>query len=61
MRSPLGMGGWTERFLDAMANHPEGRVPMDFFSWHTYGTNPAWMGETARRIRASASSTPGAT
>ena len=49
--SPLGMGGWTERFLDAMANDPEGRVPMDFFSWHTYGTNPSWMGETARHVR----------
>ncbi len=49
--SPIGNGDWTPRFLNAMANDPEGRVPMDFFSWHTYCNEPKWIAHNAREVR----------
>lgn len=44
-----GNEAWADRFLSAMA---ERKVPMDFFSWHMYSTNPDAMAAKARRIRA---------
>ena len=36
------VGPWTRRFLAAMTANGE-RVPLDFFSWHGYSSNPLKM------------------
>lgn len=40
---------WAEDFLSEMQKR---NVPMDFFSWHVYGTTPEKMTEKAKRIDA---------
>lgn len=40
---------WLKRFLAAMVTGE--RVPMDFFSWHIYCTEPAMISATAGMIR----------
>jgi len=41
---------WGARFVKAAAAEP--RVPMDFFSWHIYGSDPNEFAAKARRLRA---------
>ena len=40
---------WAEEFLMEMQKR---NVPIDFFSWHIYCTEPKWMVEKAERIQA---------
>ena len=40
---------WGEEFLREMQKR---NVPIDFFSWHIYCTEPKWMVEKAERIQA---------
>ena len=40
---------WMKRFLKAMGEGE--RVPLDFFSWHIYGTSPLALGAAAREVR----------
>ncbi len=40
---------WGEEFLAQMQKR---NVPIDFFSWHIYCTEPKWMVEKAERIQA---------
>lgn len=42
-------GEWLDRFLAAMTEGE--RVPMDFFSWHIYCTEPADMTNRAKIVR----------
>ena len=44
-----GDEGWMERFLERVA--AKGNVPMDFFSWHWYWTEPSDVSIKATRIR----------
>ena len=44
-----GDEAWMERFLQRMAN--AGNVPIDFFSWHWYWTEPSDVSQKATRIR----------
>ena len=44
-----GYEDWGEKFL---ANMAENKVPMDFFSWHIYGTKPENFTSKAVRMRA---------
>ena len=39
---------WAEDFLQEMKNR---KVPLDFFSWHIYCTEPAHMAQKAERIK----------
>ena len=43
-----GDAGWAERFLAEMKRR---NVPMDFFSWHIYGTKPQHIVDKAGRIK----------
>ena len=43
-----GKENWADRFLQYCADK---KVPLDFFSWHTYGRNPGPVAEKAVRIR----------
>ena len=43
-----GRESWAKRFL---AYCRDNEVPLDFFSWHTYATDPRKMAEKAARIR----------
>ena len=43
-----GQEQWADRFLAHMAKN---NVPIDFFSWHIYGTDPRKIAEKAGRIR----------
>ena len=43
-----GREDWARRFL---AYCRDNEVPLDFFSWHIYSTNPRLMAEKAGRIR----------
>lgn len=45
----VGDEGFMERFLMAISN--EGNVPLDFFSWHWYWTQPTDMSIKGTRIR----------
>lgn len=48
-----GNTGWADRFLADMAGDATTpRVPLDFFSWHLYATDPAAFGPRVREIRA---------
>ena len=38
---------WTEQFLNAMQTR---HVPMDFFSWHIYTTNPLQIAERSAQV-----------
>ncbi len=40
---------WAERFLAEMQRRS---VPMDFFSWHSYGNRPAFLAEKSRKLKA---------
>ncbi len=40
---------WAEEFLKEMQKR---NVPVDFFSWHIYCTDPKWVVEKAERIQA---------
>lgn len=40
---------WAEEFLKEMQKR---NVPIDFFSWHIYCTDPKWLVEKAERIQA---------
>ena len=40
---------WAEEFFKEMQKR---EVPMDFFSWHIYCTEPVWMVEKAERMKA---------
>ena len=42
-------GEWMDRFLAAMTEGE--RVPLDFFSWHIYCTEPAQMAARAKTVR----------
>ena len=42
-------GEWMDRFLAAMTEGE--RVPLDFFSWHIYCTEPAKMAARAKTVR----------
>lgn len=46
----FGTGVWTDRFLAHLTRDGK-RVPLDFFSWHWYGTEPEDMLDRARLIR----------
>ena len=53
----LKIGGpalaWNEKYADAFLAEMQARqVPMDFFSWHVYCTEPGKMAQKAARIRA---------
>lgn len=41
---------WFENFLQAV-KHSDKDVPLDFFSWHEYGTDPAVFEQRARLVR----------
>ena len=43
-----GQEQWADRFLAHMAKN---NVPIDFFSWHIYGTDPRKIAEKAGRMR----------
>jgi len=43
-------GEWLDGFLARLTRDGE-RVPLDFFSWHWYGTDPAKMTARARTVR----------
>ena len=43
-------GDWLDGFLAYMTKG-EKRVPLDFYSWHWYGTNPQKMLDRARTVR----------
>lgn len=43
-------GEWTDGFLERLTAG-EKRVPLDFFSWHWYGTEPEDMMKRARLLR----------
>lgn len=43
-----GQEPWAERFLTYMEKHS---VPLDFFSWHIYSTDPKAIAEKAGRMR----------
>ena len=44
-----GVGAWDEQYLAELARE---RVPLDFFSWHGYGTDPRSYVASAKRVRA---------
>ena len=43
-----GSEDWSELFLGEMHRR---RVPLDFFSWHWYGSDPKWSAARARTFR----------
>ena len=43
-------GAWLDGFLSRLTRDGE-RVPLDFFSWHWYGTDPAKMTARAHTVR----------
>ncbi len=44
-----GKEEWADDFLEAMRNR---NVPIDFFSWHVYSTDPRMISRKSERIRA---------
>ncbi len=48
---PWGENSFMERFLKYMTKDGE-RVPVDFYSWHLYTTNPRAFADGARQARA---------